>query len=54
MIAKTIPNWRRMNDWTDEEWEEYIAWMYPSQDQVLQDVQDAINNTRDSDEVTPT
>lgn len=45
--------WRGMHDWSDQDWEEYFAFMFPSQEEVLKNVEDAIKNTRDSDDVIP-
>jgi hypothetical protein len=39
-----------MADWSDDEWDDYLAFMYPSQDTFLKQVEDAINNTVESDE----
>lgn len=42
-----MSKWKKMCDWTEEEWEEYLSWLYPSQDTVLKDLEDVINNSKE-------
>lgn len=43
-------DWRSMNEWDEDDWSEYLAFMYPSQDTFLKQVEDAINNTLEPNE----
>lgn len=38
-----------MSDWTEEDWEEYMAQFYPSQEDVLEEVQLAIKGAAEDE-----